>query len=167
MRLSPFLLEKASPLNATSVVVFAGYITNHTLPDHIASFCTAACLLYTRRMVVPGDKKVLLGDVDFQSYHGKNFKGYKVGGSYGADNFKNYSDRDNEAKDDFKSYGQDGNGRSQAFANYAPQTNIGDEGFSSYGSGGSAGDSDFSNYGSNNNVQDHAFYQHCYLLKIG
>nr|ABK25588.1 unknown [Picea sitchensis] len=54
-RLPPFLLQKASPLNATSVAVFAGYIANHTLSDHIASFCTAADLLCTRSMAVAGD----------------------------------------------------------------------------------------------------------------
>ena len=108
-RLPPFLLEKASPLNATSVAVFAGYLANHTLPDHIASFCTAADLLCTRRMAMPRDEKAVAGDADFQSYHGKQFKRYKVGGSSGTDSFKNYSDRDNVVMDDFKRYGRDGN----------------------------------------------------------
>jgi hypothetical protein len=156
-RLPPFLLQKASPLNATSVAVFAGYIANHTLSDHIASFCTAADLLCTRSMAVAGDVKAVTGDADFQSYHGKEFKHYKVGGDFGTDSFKNYSDGDNVVKDDFKGYGQDGNGRSQVFANYAPQTNVEDEGFKTYGSGGSAGSSGFSSYGSNTNVPDHHF----------
>lgn len=156
-RLPPFLLEKASPLNATSLAVFAGYIKNHTLPDHIDSFCTAADLLCSPREAVAGDEKAVVGDADFQSYHGKEFKHYKVGGTSGTDSFKNYSDGDNVVKDDFKSYGRDGNLRSQDFANYAPQTNVEDEGFSTYGTGASSGNSDFSSYGSNTNVPDHHF----------
>lgn len=153
-RLPPLLLEKASPLNATSVAVFAGYIANHTLSDHIASFCTAADLLCTRRIAVNGVKYGVKEDADFESYHGKEFKGYKVAAS---DSFKNYSDGDNVVKDDFKGYGRDVNAGSQDFANYAPQTNVEEEGFTTYGSGGSAGNTDFSSYGSNSNVPDHHF----------
>lgn len=157
-RLPPFLLEKASPLNATSFAVFAGYIENHTLSDHIASFCTAAHLLCTRRLIDEKQLAVAAGDADFQSYHGKQFKHYKVGGrSGGTDSFKNYSDGDNVVKDDFKRYGVDGRGRSQVFANYAPQTNVEDEGFANYGSGGSLGKADFSTYGADTNVPDHHF----------
>lgn len=156
-RLPPFLLEKASPLNATSVAVFGGYIANHTLSDHIASFCTAADLLCTRRNAVGGAVYAVTEDVDFQSYHGKDFKRYKVGGVSGTDSFKNYSDGDNVVKGDFKGYGRDGNSQSEVFANYAPQTNVEDEGFTTYGSGGSADSSDFSSYGPNTNVPDHHF----------
>jgi hypothetical protein len=64
-------LEKASPLNTTSMVVFVGYLANHTLYNHIASFCTVLDLLCTQRMEFLEDKKVIVGDADFQSYHGK------------------------------------------------------------------------------------------------
>ena len=106
---------------------------------------------------MPGDKKGVVGDADFQSYHGKEFKSYKVGGTSGTDSFKNYSDGDNVVQDGFKRYGRDGKAQSQFFANYAPQTNVEDEGFTTYGSGSNLGNSDFSSYGSDTNVPDHHF----------
>eukprot|EP01018_Ginkgo_biloba_P039395 Gb_01410 [translate_table: standard] len=156
VRLPPFLLEKASPLNATSVARFSLYIQNHSLADHIASFCKAADLLCSRRMVGEATKNIT-GDSDFQSYHSKEFSNYKVGSNGGRDSFKNYSDGDNIVKDAFTSYGNDSNDASHIFANYAPETNVEDEGFTTYGDGSSANSADFSTYGPDSNTPNHHF----------
>eukprot|EP01018_Ginkgo_biloba_P039419 Gb_32947 [translate_table: standard] len=156
VRLPPFLLEKASPLNPTSVARFSLYIQNHSLADHIASFCRAADLLCSRRMVGETTEKIT-GDSDFQSYNSKNFSSYKVGGNGGGDTFKNYSDGDNLANDDFKRYGKDSNFPSEVFANYAPDAILEDEGFANYGGGSSAGSADFSTYGPISNIPNHHF----------
>ncbi|KAH9325368.1 hypothetical protein KI387_005546 [Taxus chinensis] len=147
VRLPAFLLEKASPLNATSVALFSLYLRNHTLSDHIASFCAAADLICTRRAVAQ-DEKAVAGPSDFQSYHGKEFKQYKA-----DDNtFKNYSDNDNVVKDGFKGYGPDSNAGFQTFKYYAPGSNVVDEGFANYGAGSRAGNSDFTSYSKQTNV---------------
>eukprot|EP01018_Ginkgo_biloba_P039414 Gb_18274 [translate_table: standard] len=131
VRLPPFLLEKASPLNATSVARFSLYIQNHSLTDHIASFCRAADLLCSRRMVGETTEKIT-GDSDFQSYNSENLSSYKVGGN-------------------------DSNFPSEVFANYAPDANLEDEGFANYGGGSSAGSDDFSTYGPISNIPNHHF----------
>eukprot|EP01018_Ginkgo_biloba_P039413 Gb_41422 [translate_table: standard] len=131
-------------------------LQNHSLADHIASFCGEADLLCSRRMVGETTEKIS-GDSDFQSYNNKKFSSYKVGSMGGGDTFKNYSDGENLAKDDFKGYAKDSNFQSEVFANYAPDTNLEDEGFANYGGGSSAGSADFSTYGPMSNIPNHHF----------
>jgi len=54
VKLPPLLMEAASPLDATSLSVFAGFIESHTIADHIASFCKAADIL------CPGNEKSII-----------------------------------------------------------------------------------------------------------
>ncbi|GLJ40902.1 hypothetical protein SUGI_0846190 [Cryptomeria japonica] len=130
--LPPFLLDKASPLDATSFALFSGYMKNHTLSNQIASFCTAADLLCIRRTV--DDQKAVSGPSDFESYTtDKDFKNYNADGN----TFTNYSDNSNVVKDDFKGYGPRSSGI-QNFQNYAPGSNVVDEGFANYGTNSSA-----------------------------
>ncbi|GLJ40908.1 hypothetical protein SUGI_0846260 [Cryptomeria japonica] len=105
-RLPPFLLQKASPLNASSVALFSLYLKNHTLSDHIASFCRAAELFCTHTAVRNG--KAMAGSSDF-----KNPKVKKLKQNRANDNaFKNNS-----------------NGSLQISRNYAPGSKVKDEGF--------------------------------------
>ncbi|GLJ40903.1 hypothetical protein SUGI_0846200 [Cryptomeria japonica] len=145
-RLPPFLLDKASPLDATSVALFSGYMKNHTLSDHIASFCTAADLLCTRKTV--DDQKAVSSPSDFEGYTtDKDFKNYNADGN----TFTNYSDNSNVVKDDFKGYGPKSSGI-QSFQNYAPGSNVVNEGFANYATDSSSALQQFTSYSDQANV---------------
>ncbi|GLJ40905.1 hypothetical protein SUGI_0846230 [Cryptomeria japonica] len=150
-RLPPFLLQKASPLNATSVALFSLYLKNHTLSDHIESFCTAAEVLCISTEVQ--NARAVAGPSNFESYNQKKFQQYKANDN----SFKNYSDDGNVVADAFGSYGRDSNSGSQIFKNYAPNTNLENESFTTYASGSGGGTGDFSNYGLQTNIPDHHF----------
>ncbi|GLJ40906.1 hypothetical protein SUGI_0846240 [Cryptomeria japonica] len=150
-QLPPFLLQKASPLNATSVALFSLYLKNHTLSDHIASFCTAAGLLCSSRTAVRNDK-VVAGPSNFEIYTDKDFKQYKGN----VNSFKNYSDNENVEDEGFSTYRSGSRGGIDDFSSYGFQTNIPYHHFKNYGTQ-SSGVEVFTSYADNSNVIQNGF----------
>ncbi|KAI4318666.1 hypothetical protein MLD38_032342 [Melastoma candidum] len=147
----PFLLSKASPLNAVDAAAFSKLASRGSLSSHLHSFCSAAGLLCFPDLLAarPNSRA---GDANFAKYVDRNFTDYGTSRLGGRDSFKNYSDGENVPFDSFRRYGRDSNGRDLGFANYAPGGNVVSQQFNSYGSGATGGRGRFDNYDDEVNV---------------
>ncbi|GLT97122.1 hypothetical protein SLE2022_147040 [Rubroshorea leprosula] len=82
----PFLLSKASPLNAMELAKFTRIAAQNNLSSNLGSFCSSANLLCSLDNSKPGQ------DPNFALYFGKSFSGYGSSRIGGVGLFKNYSD---------------------------------------------------------------------------
>ncbi|KAJ0964218.1 hypothetical protein J5N97_029340 [Dioscorea zingiberensis] len=149
------LLSKSSPLNASQVAVFSGYLHSGNLHSHLPSFCSAANLLCDFSTINQAHN--IHGNTDFKNYKNKEFKNYQKECLLGGDSFKNYSSGENVGRDSFASYGQENTGSREEFTNYAARTNVGGSGFKNYGVDSNGESTDFQLYGDKSNVQGHQF----------
>ncbi|XP_031479099.1 BURP domain-containing protein 12-like [Nymphaea colorata] len=151
--LPPFLLGKASPLNATQAAAYARYIDAHTLQEHLPSFCASANLYCTSLKKKKGSAPAPVPD-SFTEYSGRDFVKYTKPGAISSSDFTNYSVSSNVAKDTFTTYGGDHDQRGQQFTRYESDGNVGAGRFSKYDTEGVGV---FNNYGDNGNVDQHRF----------
>ncbi|MCD7467118.1 proteinric peroxidase [Datura stramonium] len=143
-----FLLNKASPLNASQYATFTKLVADrNALTTQLHSFCSSANLLCAPDLLPSLEKH---GEVHFATYGDKNFTNYgtKLPG-VGFNSFKNYSE--DGAVSSFRRYGR-GSPRDNKFANYAPDGNVIDQSFNTYSTNTPGGSGQFTNYGPNVNV---------------
>ncbi|KAJ4711110.1 Polygalacturonase-1 non-catalytic subunit beta like [Melia azedarach] len=151
----PFLLSKASPLNAVDSASFAKLASQNTLSTVFPSFCSSAKLFCFPDLSNSLEKHDT--DSNFALYLNKNFTNYGTGRLGGADSFKNYSNGDNLPIDSFRRYSRDSAGHKDQFANYAPGANVVDQSFNTYGTHATGGSGGFKNYNGEVNVPNLRF----------
>ncbi|GMI75391.1 polygalacturonase 2 [Hibiscus trionum] len=157
----PFLVAKASPLNAVDLAKLTNLADHNSLSSHIGEFCSLAdlfCLLQEDSesseidVVAKGNK-----DASFAVYFSKSFKGYGKARRGGVDSFKNYSDGLNTPNESFKKYSGGSNGHGEEFTSYAKDANVAIDNFTNYGSGATGGAGGFNNYQERVNVPNLRF----------
>ncbi|KAJ0049171.1 hypothetical protein Pint_15424 [Pistacia integerrima] len=152
----PFLLSKASPLNAVDLAKLTKVATGNSLSSKLDAFCSLANLICSFDSQSDAFKRTSR-DADFAGYTNKNFVTYGSGRLGGIDSFKNYSDGINQPNDSFKKYSKDGTGHSEDFTSYAKDGNIATENFTSYGPGANGGSGQFTSYADRVNVPNLRF----------
>ncbi|KAL5747224.1 hypothetical protein ACOSP7_024224 [Xanthoceras sorbifolium] len=151
----PFLLSKASPLNAVHLARLTKLATQKSLSSNLQAFCSLANLICSFDSSKPdhGDAtKQGSDDANFAVYSSKSFASYGQSRLGGVDSFKNYSDGINTPNDSFKKYSRGATGHSEDFTSYAKDGNVVGENFTSYGSNANGGSGEFRNYGDRVNV---------------
>ncbi|XP_059656102.1 polygalacturonase 1 beta-like protein 3 [Cornus florida] len=141
---SEFLLNKASPLSAVELATFSRLADHNGLSAQLSSFCSSAKLLCFPDLLASLEKHDQ--NVNFASYHSKNFTNYGTSRPGGFDSFKNYSDNDNLPVDSFRRYSRDSVGHGDKFSHYAPDGNVVDQSFNTYGAAATGGAGEFKNY---------------------
>ncbi|MBA0556223.1 hypothetical protein Golob_026340 [Gossypium lobatum] len=155
----PFLISKASPLNAIDLAKLTQLANHNSLSSHIESFCSLANLFCSfqedsSKLDAVGKGK---GDANFAVYSSKNFKGYGSLRRGGIDSFKNYSDGLNTPNESFKKYSRGSNAHSEDFTSYAKDANVAIDNFTNYGSSTTGGSGGFNNYQERVNVPNLRF----------
>ncbi|TYH24815.1 hypothetical protein ES288_A03G119600v1 [Gossypium darwinii] len=155
----PFLISKASPLNAIDLAKLTQLANHNSLSSHIESFCSLANLFCSfqeesSKLDAVGKGK---GDANFAVYSSKNFKGYGSLSRGGIDSFKNYSDGLNTPNESFKKYSRGSSAHSEDFTSYAKDANVAIDNFTNYGSSATGGSGGFNNYQDRVNVPNLRF----------
>ncbi|XWS50975.1 hypothetical protein CRYUN_Cryun12cG0136800 [Craigia yunnanensis] len=153
----PFLISKASPLNAIDLAKLTKLANLNSLSSHIESFCSLAnlfCLFEDSEPDVVGKRNQ---DADFAVYSSKSFSGYGMSRLGGVDSFKNYSDGLNTPSESFKKYSRESNGHREEFTSYAKDANVATDNFTNYGSSATGGSGEFNNYQERVNVPNLRF----------
>ncbi|OIW10564.1 hypothetical protein TanjilG_15936 [Lupinus angustifolius] len=154
----PFLLSKASPLNAVDAAAFAKLAAadgGAALSTRLPEFCTAAKLLCFPELQPSLEKHDK--DSNFAVYQDKNFTNYGTGRPGGLDSFKKYSEGVNIPVNDFRRYSRNSAGHKDSFLSYADDGNVVEQTFHTYGAGATGGSGDFKVYADENNVPDIRF----------
>ncbi|OWM65394.1 polygalacturonase 1 beta-like protein 3 [Punica granatum] len=157
----PFLLSKASPLNAAESAYLAKLATTSSLSAHHRTFCSLAHLFCSFEPE-PDSLPPIAGsndklDANFAVYTSKQFSNYGTSRRSGSDLFKNYSAGINTLNDSFKKYSKGSTAHSEGFANYALDGNVANGSFANYGFGASGGSGDFKTYHPRVNVPNLLF----------
>ncbi|GLU20702.1 hypothetical protein SLE2022_368870 [Rubroshorea leprosula] len=147
----PFLLSKASPLNAMELAKFTRIAAQNNLSSNLGSFCSSANLLCSLDNSKAGQ------DPNFALYSGKSFSGYGSSRIGGVGLFKNYSDGLNTAANSFNEYSGDSVAHTEEFKGYAKDVNVATDNFTNYGSGATGGSGDFTSYDGRVNVPNLGF----------
>lgn len=146
----PFLLSKASPLNAIDSAILTKLATQKSLSSHLDSFCSLANLFCFF------DSKPSLGnhdqDANFALYSNKRFANYGTSKLGGVDSFKNYSNGLNSGTNSFIRYSRESTGHSEGFTTYGKDGNVANATFGNYGTGATGGTGEFNNYDNRVNV---------------
>ncbi|OMP10328.1 hypothetical protein COLO4_04598 [Corchorus olitorius] len=157
----PFLVSKASPLNAIDLAKLTKLASSqNSLSSHIESFCSLANLFcfFDEDSSKPED---VAGkhdqDADFAVYSSKSFSSYGTSRLGGADSFKNYSDGLNMPNESFKKYSRESNGHKEGFSSYAKDANVATDNFTNYGAGATGGSGQFTTYQERVNVPNLRF----------
>ncbi|XWS37471.1 hypothetical protein CRYUN_Cryun19dG0045800 [Craigia yunnanensis] len=154
----PFLISKASPLNAIDLAKFTKLANQNALSSHVEYFCSLANLFCfiedSSKPDVVGKRKQ---DADFAVYSSKSFSGYGTSRLGGFDSFKNYSDGLNTPNESFKKYSRESNGHREEFTSYAKYANVATDNFVNYGSSSTGGSGEFNNYQERVNVPNLRF----------
>lgn len=145
---SPFLLSKASPLDAVDSSRFAKLAEQGTLSTALPSFCSSANL-FCFPDLSPSSKHET--DSDFAVYNNKNFTNYGSGKVGGVDSFKNYSDGEPVPNLSFHRYSGESTSHNDKFNSYSSQGQSINQRFDKYGSSATGGAGDFSTYNPDNN----------------
>lgn len=152
---SPFLLSKASPLNAVETATYSKHAEQKTLSSVLPSFCSSAKLFCFPDLSPSLEKHA--ADSNFAVYQNKNFTNYGTAGLGGVNSFKNYSEDGNVEVDSFRRYSRDSAGHDDKFSAYASHSNVVDDSFNTYGTGATGGAGDFKNYNREVNVPNLRF----------
>ncbi|XP_022738330.1 polygalacturonase 1 beta-like protein 3 [Durio zibethinus] len=154
----PFLISKASPLNAIDLAKLTKLANSNSLPSHIESFCSLANLFC---LFEDSSKPDVVGkrnqDASFAVYSSKSFSDYGTSRLGGVDSFKNYSDGLNTPNESFKKYNSESNGHREEFSSYAKDANVASDNFTNYGSSATGGSGEFNNYQERVNVPNLQF----------
>lgn len=154
----PFLISKASPLNAIDLAKLTKLASQKSLSSHIESFCSLAnlfCLLEDSSEPDAVGKRDQ--DANFAVYSSKSFTGYGTSRLGGVDSFKNYSDELNTPNESFKKYSRGSNGHREEFTSYAKDANVATDNFTNYGTSATGGSGGFNNYQERVNVPNLRF----------
>ncbi|KAL5762060.1 hypothetical protein ACOSP7_018324 [Xanthoceras sorbifolium] len=153
---SPFLVSKASPLNAVEAASYAKLAAENTLSSVLTSFCSSAKLFCFPDLALSLEKHD--GDANFAVYQNKNFTNYGTDALGTANSFKNYSDDgQNIPIDSFRRYSRDSTGHDDKFSAYGTNGNVVDQSFNTYGTEATGGTGEFKNYNDGVNVPDLRF----------
>lgn len=152
---SPFLLSKASPLNAVETATYSKLAEQKALSSVLPSFCSSAKLFCFPDLSPSLEKQG--ADSNFAVYQNKNFTNYGTGGLGGVNSFKNYSEDGNVEVDSFRRYSRNSAGHNDKFSAYASRSNVVDDSFNTYGTGATGGAGDFKNYNGEVNVPNLKF----------
>ncbi|KAK7307218.1 hypothetical protein VNO77_40084 [Canavalia gladiata] len=151
----PFLLSKASPLNAVDAAAFAKLAAGNSLSTRLPDFCAAAKLLCFPEVGASLEKHDR--DAKFALYRDKNFTNYGTGRPGGVDSFKNYSSSENIPVNDFRRYSRDSAGHKDSFSSYGPDGNLVEQSFHTYAAGATGGAGEFKQYTDVTNVPNLQF----------
>ncbi|KAK2636480.1 hypothetical protein Ddye_031272 [Dipteronia dyeriana] len=154
---SPFLIFKASPLNAVETASYEKLAAQNTLSSVLPTFCSSAKLFCFPDLSPSLEKHD--GEASFHVYNtAKNFTNYGTGALGTANSFKNYSDDgESDPVDSFRRYSRDAVGQDDKFNSYATSSNIADQSFNTYGTKTTGGTGEFKNYAAEVNVPDLRF----------
>ncbi|KAK3225104.1 hypothetical protein Dsin_004966 [Dipteronia sinensis] len=148
----PFLLSKASPLNAVNLAKLTNLATQKSLSSNHEAFCSLANLICSFESSKPETVTKHDRNANFAVYSSKSFVNYEDSQLGGVDSFKNYSEGINTPNDSFKKYSREATGHSEGFTSYAKDGNVAGENFTSYGSSSNGGSGEFTNYAERVNV---------------
>ncbi|KAF2286641.1 hypothetical protein GH714_023160 [Hevea brasiliensis] len=152
---SPFILSKASSLNAVDAATFTKLASQNALSTKFSAFCSSAKLFCFPDLAPSLEKHE--GNSNFAVYSNKNFTNYGSDLVNGVDSFKNYSDGENIPVDSFRRYGRGAIDHNEKFSTYGPDGNVPDQSFNTYGAHSSGGASDFKKYNEQVNVPNLRF----------
>ncbi|KAJ0104795.1 hypothetical protein Patl1_18017 [Pistacia atlantica] len=170
----PFLLSKASPLNAVDLAKLTKVATGNSLSSNLDAFCSLANLICSfdsqsdafkrtsqdanfavkMELVTVKTSPAMLKTVTLSN---ENFTSYGPGANGGSGQFTSYADRVNVPNLRFTSYDSDDNNHKLKFTSYSDETNSGAETFISYGKNGNTGPTEFTGYGVNANTVGSGF----------
>ncbi|KDP26582.1 hypothetical protein JCGZ_17740 [Jatropha curcas] len=153
--ISPFILSKASPLDALTSVSFSKLASQNALSTHLPAFCSAAKLFcYPHSSPSLQEQRK---DSDFATYQNQNFTNYGTGQVGLAASFKEYSESENEANDAFLRYSRSAEDNKEKFSEYAHAANLAVGNFKTYGTGATGGSGDFKSYHNGVNFENLEF----------
>ncbi|KAF2292735.1 hypothetical protein GH714_027725 [Hevea brasiliensis] len=152
---SPFILSKASPLNAVDAATFTKLAAQNALSTKFSAFCSSANLFCFPDLAPRFENHH--GNSNFAVYLNKNFTNYGTGVVNGVDSFKNYSDGDNLPVDSFRRYGRTSIDHNEKFSTYGSEGNVVDQSFNTYGAQSRGGASEFKQYNEQVNVPNLRF----------
>lgn len=156
--ISPFLLSKASPLNAVNSATFVKLAAqNGGLSSHLSAFCSSANLLCFPDLSSNLHSQTHDKNSKFTVYSNQNFTNYGTSQADGSQSFKKYSESENSAMDSFRRYSRNSQDGRDKFSIYAHHANVADDNFNTYGTGATGGEGEFKKYNVDVNFQNLRF----------